>query len=89
VSNSFNTMQRRGWRTDRGRVYLMYGEPSEIERYPSQVDAKPYELWHYNELEGGVIFVFGDVSGFSEYLLLHSTMRGELRDENWKRRLSN
>jgi GWxTD domain-containing protein len=87
ANDRFSTIRRQGWRTDRGRVYLIFGEPSEIERYPNEIDSKPYEIWRYNNLEGGVIFVFGDVSGFSEYQLLHSTMRGELRDENWERKV--
>ncbi len=84
----FGNIQRAGWKTDRGRVFITYGEPSEIERFPSQLDAKPYEIWHYNHLDGGVIFVFADLTGFSDFILLHSTLRGELRDENWHRKVS-
>lgn len=88
ANQKYGSMSREGWKTDRGRVYLMYGEPSEIERFPNQVDTKPYEIWHYNELEGGVIFVFADITGFSQYTLVHSTLRGELRDDSWARRIS-
>ena len=76
-----------GWKTDRGRVYLIYGQPSEIERYPNQIETKPYEIWKYESLEGGVVFVFGDLTGFNDYQLLHSTKRGELRDDYWQRRI--
>lgn len=85
---NFTNIQRKGWKTDRGRVLLIYGEPSEIERYPNQVDTKPYEIWHYNELEGGVIFVFADLTGFSDYTLINSTKRGELVDPDWQRKIS-
>ena len=85
---NFTNIQRKGWKTDRGRVLLIYGEPSEIERYPNQVDTKPYEIWHYNELEGGVIFVFADLTGFSDYTLINSTKRGELSDPDWQRKIS-
>ena len=84
----FKALGKKGWRTDRGRVFLKYGEPSEIERYPNQIDTKPYEIWYYNEIEGGVIFIFGDLTNFSDYQLIHSTARGELRDDNWQRRIS-
>ncbi|MFO7446114.1 MAG: GWxTD domain-containing protein [Ignavibacteriaceae bacterium] len=84
----FTSMGKPGWKTDRGRIYMTYGEPSEIERFPNQTSSKPYEIWQYNEIEGGVYFVFGDLMGFSDYTLLHSTMRGELRDDNWESRLS-
>jgi GWxTD domain-containing protein len=84
----FSYMGREGWKSDRGRVYLMYGEPSEIERFPNEQNTKPYEIWHYNEIQGGVIFVFADISGFSRYTLVHSTMRGEVSDQNWMERVA-
>ena len=88
VANArYNTLSRQGWKTDRGRVYMMYGEPTEIERYPSQIETRPYEIWHYTDIEGGVFFIFADLLGFSDYNLIHSTKRGELRDDNWTRRI--
>jgi GWxTD domain-containing protein len=88
VANArYNTLSRQGWKTDRGRIYLMYGEPTEIERYPSQIETRPYEIWQYTEIEGGVFFIFADLLGFSDYNLIHSTKRGELRDDNWTRRI--
>jgi GWxTD domain-containing protein len=84
----YSTINRKGRKTDRGRVYILYGEPDEVDRNPSDIDKKPYEIWHYNSIEGGVIFVFGDISGFSDYQLLHSTKRGELRDDNWESRVT-
>jgi len=87
ANTRFSSMQKAGWKTDRGRVFIIYGEPSEIERYPNQIESRPYEIWYYNEIEGGVYFVFADITGFSEYILVHSTKRGELRDDNWGRRI--
>jgi GWxTD domain-containing protein len=86
-NDRFTSMGKAGWKTDRGRIFLLYGEPSEIERYPNQLETRPYEIWHYNEIEGGVYFVFADITGFSDYMLLTSTKRGELRDDNWSRRI--
>ena len=83
----YSAAKKDGWKTDRGRVYLVYGPPSEIERYPNQIETKPYEIWKYESLEGGVVFVFGDLTGFNDYQLLHSTKRGELRDDYWQRRI--
>ena len=88
ADKNYTNIQRKGWKTDRGRVLLIYGEPSEIERFPNQVDTKPYEIWHYNDLEGGVIFVFADLTGFSDYTLIHSTKRGELSDYNWQQKIN-
>jgi GWxTD domain-containing protein len=84
----YGVMNKPGMKTDRGRIYITYGEPDEIERYPSDLDKKPYEIWHYNQIEGGVIFIFGDVTGFSNYELLHSTKRGEINDVDWMRRIT-
>jgi GWxTD domain-containing protein len=84
----YSSMGKEGWKTDRGRVYMLYGEPSEIERYPNEQNTKPYEIWHYHELQGGVVFIFADLTGFSQYTLVHSTMRGELRDDNWMNRVA-
>ena len=84
---TYKSFSKEGWQTDRGRVYLVYGQPSEVERYPNQTETRPYEIWYYHDIEGGVEFVFGDITGFSEYTLLHSTKRGELRDDSWQRRI--
>jgi GWxTD domain-containing protein len=84
----YRAMSKEGWKTDRGRVYLIYGEPSEIERYPNQIETRPYEIWSYHNLEGGVFFIFADLFGFSDYQLVHSNKRGELRDDSWQRRIT-
>jgi GWxTD domain-containing protein len=84
----FTALGKKGWKTDRGRVLIVYGEPTEIQRYPNTTDARPYEIWRYESLEGGVEFIFGDLTGFSDYQLLHSTKRGELRDDYWQRRIA-
>jgi GWxTD domain-containing protein len=83
VKTHFKSFQKKGWRNDRGRVYLQYGPADEIERYASSEDTKPYEIWHYNSLQGGVIFVFGDRTNFGNYVLVHSTAQGEISNPNW------
>ncbi|RKZ31778.1 hypothetical protein DRQ36_00960 [bacterium] len=72
-----------GWRTDRGRVYIIYGPPDNIERAPMSMDSNPWEQWDYFNLQGGVIFVFADVLGIGDYRLLHSTASGEISDPSW------
>lgn len=88
VEARYKTFTKRGIKTDRGRTYLMYGEPDEIELHPNDYDKKPYEIWYYHGVEGGVLFVFGDITGYSDYELIHSTKRGEMRDDNWVRRIT-
>lgn len=56
-----------GWKTDRGMVFVIFGEPNNIERRPFEIDSKPYEVWTYYELNRE--FVFIDASGFGDYRL--------------------
>jgi GWxTD domain-containing protein len=88
ANQRYSTFQKKGWKTDRGRVYLKYGEPDEIERNPAQSDTRPYQIWHYYSIEGGVIFIFAELEGFGEYTLIHSTKRGELYDDKWQRKIN-
>jgi GWxTD domain-containing protein len=88
ISNQrYHALGKEGWQTDRGRVYLLYAEPDEVQRFPSSNNGKPYEIWNYNQIESGVIFVFIDQTGFGDYRLVHSTKRGELQDESWQQHL--
>lgn len=87
ANQKYKSFSREGWQTDRGRVFILYGDPDEVERVPSRQDTKPYETWRYLNIENGVEFVFVDRTGFSDYALVHSTKRGELRDESWQRYL--
>jgi len=85
ANNRYRALSRPGWKTDRGRVFILYAEPDEVERRPSNEGGKPYEIWSYYQIENGVIFVFVDRTGFGDYILVHSTKRGELRDDDWQR----
>ncbi len=63
----FTTAFMRGWRTDFGTVYVKYGEPDEIERFPFERGSKPYQLWHYYAQRRRFLFI--DVNGNGEYRL--------------------
>src|SRR5271166_2122599 len=54
-----------GWKSDRGRIYIMYGKPDEIDSHPSggtyerpmeegggQTSTFPFEDWRYRYIEG-------------------------------------
>lgn len=75
--------RRPGHKTDMGRVFVLCGKPDDREIYSLQLDTKPYEIWSYNRIEGGVIFVFVDRGGSGEYVMVHSTMRGEVSNLSW------
>ncbi len=85
ANNRYRSYFQKGWRTDRGRVYLLYGEPSDVERYPNNPTSFAHEIWHYEHIEGGVKFVFVDLQEFGEYRQIHSTKRGETTHQDWER----
>ena len=81
----FSSGKVAGWKTDRGRVLLTYGNPNQLDRYYMEVDKKPYEIWTYHNLEAGVIFIFADLQGFGDFELIHSTYSQELHNPGWER----
>jgi len=68
ANEHFGTSMTEGWRTDRGRVYIVYGEPDEVEKYPGEVRRKPMEIWYY--YSRGKRFIFVDETGFGDYVLV-------------------
>ena len=47
----FSTGSAPGWRTDRGRIYIQWGQPDEIESNEPVADRR-VETWRYRYLEG-------------------------------------
>lgn len=63
-----------GWRTDRGRMYIILGEPNDIERYEGKSQVYPSEVWFYQGkthlgLPPGFNLVFFQEGGTGEYKL--------------------
>lgn len=72
-----------GWKTDRGRIWIMYGKPDERETHPmggsyerpsyeggGSTTTYPFETWFYRYLAGvgsGVEIEFVDPTGSGEY----------------------
>ncbi len=83
----FSHGRREGWKSDLGRIYIKYGEPDYVDRYPYSSDTNPFEVWQYYEVEGGVEFYFVDDVGMGEMRLVHSTAIGEIQDYDWQRYL--
>lgn len=76
-----------GWRSDRGRILLKYGFPTQIDRQYFQLGVRPHEIWYYNDIQGGVIFCFVARDGVANnYKLVHSTALNEIREDNWYKR---
>ncbi|MEO0189431.1 MAG: GWxTD domain-containing protein [candidate division WOR-3 bacterium] len=59
----------KGWRSDRGRIYVKFGPPDEVVSRPYELSTKPYEIWYYYRLN--LKFVFYDRHGFGEYILVN------------------
>ena len=86
-----------GWKTDRGRIYITWGKPDEVESHPSggaydrpsyegggSTTTYPFEIWFYRHLDGpgdGVEIEFVDPTGTGEYRIA--------RDANEKDALKN
>ena len=78
-----------GWETDRGRIYIVYGEPTErIEERQRQNQRNPWEAWKYISGRGDK-YVFWDQSGFGDYILVHSTNPQEPSHANWEQYFTN
>jgi GWxTD domain-containing protein len=57
-----------GWRTDRGRIYIRYGNPDQIDDHQGTADSPPVQIWHY--YSRNLRFVFADRTGFGRYELV-------------------
>jgi GWxTD domain-containing protein len=87
ANENFRSYARPGWKTDRGRVYILHGPPNDVERFPNNPLSYSHEIWHYDDIEGGILFVFADLQEFGEYTQLHSTKRGEPMNANWENKI--
>jgi len=82
-----------GWKTDRGRIYITYGPPDEIDSHPSggsyerpieegggETSTYPFETWRYRYIEGignDINIEFVDPTMSGEY---HMTMDPSEKD---------
>lgn len=74
---NFTISKKEGWRTDMGRIYVIYGHPDEVERHPFERERKPYQIWYYYKRNIKVVFV--DESGYGEYEIESIYERGVRR----------
>jgi GWxTD domain-containing protein len=79
----FSGAMKDGWKTDRGRVLLVYGEPDDIRRSTMNDTGRNYEIWRFDRVEGGTEFIFLDESGYGDYRLVHSTVMNEIHDTTY------
>lgn len=77
-----------GWKTDRGRIYIMFGKPDQVESHPSggsydrpvwegggTTSTYPFEIWWYRYIEGvgsDIEIEFVDPTGSGEFRIARS-----------------
>ncbi|MFC2100705.1 GWxTD domain-containing protein [Bacteroidota bacterium] len=87
ADENFSTSIRRGYETDRGRVYLKYGPPNVISDNPHEPSAYPYQIWQYYQLDHQrnkkFVFISKDLVT-NDYELIHSDAIGEFYNNSWK-----
>ena len=76
ANERFKSVNMPGWKTDRGRIYITYGPPDEIEDHPAGgwLHVLRYSKWLYHHIEGvgaNIIIDFVDPTGSGEF---HMTM---------------
>ena len=54
-----------GWKTDRGRIYIYFGEPDKVDRHPvlDQPDVKGIQVWYYYTYQFAIRFLDTDGTG--------------------------
>jgi GWxTD domain-containing protein len=85
---NFKTPVKKGYQTDRGRVFLEYGPPNTRSERPSEPSTYPYEIWHYYTLSNSqrnkkFVFYSPDMVT-NDYFLLHSDATGEIHNYQWQ-----
>ncbi|NND93716.1 MAG: GWxTD domain-containing protein [Flavobacteriales bacterium] len=86
VEEKFGTSNKRGYETDMGRIYLVYGVPNSVVNEANDPETYPYQIWHYYKAGkfNDKRFVFYDRELLQrEYSLLHSDVPGEVRNPRW------
>ena len=72
-----------GWRTDRGRIYIRYGEPDEVLERPQAGSTRPYQVWKYTKVRSRR-FVFLDAALLGHYELIWTDERHEPSRPDWQ-----
>lgn len=93
VQVNFATPVKKGYQTDRGRVYLQYGPPNTRSIQLHDPSNYPYEIWQYYKLgnnQSNKKFVFTSYELVTnDYILLHSDAIGEINNPRWQVALRN
>jgi GWxTD domain-containing protein len=87
VNRLFGSSMLPGYESERGKLYLKYGKPDDRIVVENERGALPYEIWEYNNLQratNALLLFYRAGMMTNDYRLLHSTVPGELKTNNWK-----
>jgi GWxTD domain-containing protein len=68
ADSRYSAARVRGAQTDRGRIYITYGEPDAVEQRVMEMESRPREYWHY--YGPGYSFIFVDIRADGNYRLV-------------------
>lgn len=88
AQDNFGNKIKRGYQTDRGRVFLEYGPPNTRSCQYNEPSNYPYEIWQYyacknNQSNRKFVFYSPDMVT-RDFDLLHSDAIGEVNNPRWK-----
>jgi GWxTD domain-containing protein len=90
VAEKYSYQRTPGWKTSRGRIFLIYGQPRAIGGEEFNPETKPYITWSYDPVPGVRVnsgseptFVFVDRQGGGNFVLVHSNVIGEVNEPDW------
>ena len=75
-----------GWKTDRGRIYLLHGAPSTLVSKPAPSSGAPYEIFYYASGRGSV-YLFADETRLGHYRLIYTNDPSQPGVANWNTRV--
>ena len=81
-----------GFETDRGRIFMKYGRPTDLIFVDNEENTPPYEIWVFDKIlsvqgpKGKFVFYNTDnISG--NYRLLQSNFKNEINNPHWLKQL--
>lgn len=89
----YHTRLYKGYRSERGRIFLVYGSPSLVDNSPFESGVVPWQMWQYNTLKSpyndviqtNKVFVFAEFEpSTNDFSLIHSDAYGELSNRRWQ-----
>lgn len=85
VDKEFGNGRIKGYRTDRGRVYLQYGAPNSRQKAYFEESEAPFEVWHYLQIanQTDCRFLFTAYRQGTSMDLVVSNVDGEVTNNEW------